>query len=62
METEKDSKITFLDAPVCNKPDLVTPVYKKRTYTVLLTNIFSFTLCWIGVTKSTTHGKVLIMI
>ena len=33
----------FLDVLVCNKPNLVTSVYRKPTYTGLLTNFFSFT-------------------
>ena len=69
METEKNGKLPFLDVLVCNKPNLVTSVYRKPTYTGLLTNFFSFTpslvslkLCWIGVTKSATHEIVLITI
>ena len=67
MKTEKkNGKVPFLDVLVCNKPNLVTSVYRKPTYTGLLANLFSFTsskyknglikLSWIGVTKSTTYG------
>ena len=43
METEKNGKLPFLDVLVCNKPSLVTSVYRKPTYTGLLINFFSFT-------------------
>ena len=44
MDNEKNpDKIPFLDVLVCNKPNLVTSVYRKPTYTGLLTNFFSFT-------------------
>ena len=43
METEKNGKLPFLDVLVCNKPNLVTSVYRKPTYTGLLANFFSFT-------------------
>ena len=43
METEKNGKLPFLDVLVCNKPNLITSVYRKPTYTGLLTNFFSFT-------------------
>ena len=43
MEAEKNSKLPFLDILVCNKPNLVTSVYRKWTYTGLLTIFFSFT-------------------
>ena len=43
MEAKKNSKLPFLDILVCNKPNLVTSVYRKPTYTGLLTNFFSFT-------------------
>ena len=42
METEKNGKLPFLDVLVCNKPNLITSVYRKPTYTGLLTNFFSF--------------------
>ena len=71
METEKkNSKLPFSDVLVCSKPNLITSVYRKPAYAGLLTNFLvlhplnikmvSLKLCWIGVTKSTTHGKVLI--
>ena len=41
METEKI--LPFLDLLVCSKPNLVTSVYRKPTYTGILTNFFSFT-------------------
>ena len=43
METEKNWKLPFLDVLVCNKPNLVTSVYRKTTDAGLLTNVFSFT-------------------
>ena len=43
METEKNGKLPFLDVLVCSKPNLITSVYRKPTYTGLLTNFFSFT-------------------
>ena len=43
METEKNGKLLFMDVLVCNKPNLITSVYRKPTYTGLLTNFFSFT-------------------
>ena len=43
MEAEKNGKLPFLDVLVCNKPNLVTSVYRKPTYTGLLPNFFSFT-------------------
>ena len=43
METEKNGKLPFLDVLVCNKPNLVTSVFRKPTYTGLLTIFFSFT-------------------
>ena len=44
METEKDSKLHFLDILVCSKPNLVISVYRKPTYTgLLMTHIISFT-------------------
>ena len=39
-ETEKNGKLPFLDVLVCNKPNLVTSVYRKPTYTGLLTIFF----------------------
>ena len=72
MKTEKNGKLHFLDVLVCNKPNIVTSVYRKPTYIGLLTNFFSFTpskhkngfikTLLDSVTKSTTHGKVLIKI
>ena len=72
METGKNGNLPFSDILVCNKPNLLTSVYRKPTYTGYLTVFFSFTpakykiglikLCWIGVTKSTTRGNVLITI
>ena len=66
METEKNGKLAFSDVLVCNKHNLITSVYRKPTYTGLLTNFLvlhllnikmvSLKLCWIGVTKATTHG------
>ena len=41
METEKNGP--FLDILVCNKPNLVTSVYRKLTCTGLLTSFFSVT-------------------
>ena len=32
METEKNCKLPFLDVLVCNKPNLITSVYRKPTY------------------------------
>ena len=43
METEKNDKLPFLNVLVCNKPNLVTSVYRKPTCTGSLTNAFSFT-------------------
>ena len=43
IETEKNCKLSFLDVLVCNKPNLITSVYRKPTYTGLLTNFNSFT-------------------
>ena len=43
MEAEKNGKLLFLDVLVCNKPNLVTSVYRKPTGTGLLTNFFCFT-------------------
>ena len=43
METEKNGKLPFLDVLVCSKPNPVISVYRKPTYTGLLTNFFSFT-------------------
>ena len=43
METEKNGKLPFLDVLVCNKRNLVTSVYRKPTYTGLLTIFCSFT-------------------
>ena len=40
MGTEKNSKLHFLDVLVCNKPNLVTSVYRKPTYIGLLTTFF----------------------
>ena len=72
MKTEENGKIPFLDILVCNKPNLVTSVYRNPTYTGLLTiflllyllniKLVSLKLCWVGVTKLTTHGKVVIPI
>ena len=43
METEKNGKLPFLNVLVSSKPNLITSVYRKPTYTGLLTNFFSFT-------------------
>ena len=43
IETEKNGKFPFLDVLGCSKPNLVTLVYRKPTYTGLLTSFFSFT-------------------
>ena len=43
METEINGKLPFLDVLVCNKLNLVTSIYRKSTYTGLLTTFFSFT-------------------
>ena len=40
METEKNGKLPFLDVLVRNKPNLVTSVYRKPTYTGLLIIFF----------------------
>ena len=43
MEREVDNKIAFLDVLVNNNPlNLQTSVFRKRTFTGLLTNYFSF--------------------
>ena len=70
METEKIGKLLFLDILVYSKPNLVASVYRKPTYTGLLFSflflhllnikLVSVKLYSIGVTKSATHGKVLI--
>ena len=72
METEKHSQLPFLDVLVYNKPNLVTSVYRKPTCTGLSTiflvlhllniKMVSLKLCSIYVTKSRSHGKVLITI
>ena len=69
METEKNGKLPLLDVLVYSKPNLVTSIYRKPTYTGLLTvlhhlsiKLILLKLCWIGVTKSTSHGKVVITI
>ena len=44
METGKNpGKLPFLDVLVRNKPNIVTCVYRKPTYTGLLATLFSFT-------------------
>ena len=44
MEREVDNKLTFLDVLVNNNPlNLQTSVFRKKTFTGLLTNYFSFT-------------------
>ena len=43
MKTEKNGKLPFLDVLVCSKLNLITSVYRKATYTGLLTIFFSFT-------------------
>ena len=43
METEKNGKLPFLDVLVCSKPNLITSICRKPTYTGLSTNFFSFT-------------------
>ena len=44
MEKEVDHKLAFLDVLVHNNPlDLQTSVFRKKTFTGLLTNYFSFT-------------------
>ena len=45
METEVNHKLPFLDVLLnnSNPPSLVTSVFRKSTYTGLLTNFFSFT-------------------
>ena len=44
MEKEVDHKLSFLDVLVHNNPlDLQTSVFRKKTFTGLLTNYFSFT-------------------
>ena len=69
MKTEKNGKLPLLDVLVYSKPNLVTSIYRKPTYTGLLTvlhhlsiKLILLKLCWIGVTKSTSHGKVVITI
>ena len=45
MEKEMDQKIPFLDVLINNDTHFhVTSVYRKNTFTCLLTNYFSFTL------------------
>ena len=43
MEREVDNKLAFLDVLVNNNPLNLTSVFLKKTFTVLLTNYFSFT-------------------
>jgi len=44
MEKEVDNKLAFLEVLVNNNPgNLQTSVFRKKTFTVLLTNYFSFT-------------------
>ena len=44
MEREVDNKLAFLDVLVNNNPlNLQTSVFRKKTFTGLLTNYFSFT-------------------
>ena len=44
MEKEVDNKLAFLDVLVNNNPlNLQTSVFRKKTFTGLLTNYFSFT-------------------
>ena len=72
MEILKNGKLPFLDVLVCDKPNLVTSVYRKPLYTGFITiflvlqllniKMVSLKLCWVGLTKSTTHGLVLITI
>ena len=44
MEKEVDNKLAFLDVLVNNNPhNLPTSFFRKKTFTELLTNYFSFT-------------------
>ena len=43
METEISNCLSFLDISVCNRERRSTSVYRKPTFTGLLTNFFSFT-------------------
>ena len=44
MEKELDNKLAFLNVLVNNNPlNLQTSIFRKKTFTVLLTNYFSFT-------------------
>ena len=43
MEIEKIGKLPFSDILVCDKPNLVTSVFRKSRYIGLLTIVFSFT-------------------
>ena len=44
METgNKPGKLPFLDVLLRNKPNLITSVYRKPTWTGLLATFFSFT-------------------
>ena len=43
METEKDTKLSFLDILVSNKVNIVTSVYRKPRSRGFLTNVFIFT-------------------
>lgn len=54
----KRQRTHFINVLVCNKPDLVTSVYRKPIYTGLLTRFFSFTSSMEKLSKSTTHGRV----
>ena len=43
MEIEKDKKLAFLDVLLDHSESLVTSIYRKATFTGLMTNYFSFT-------------------
>ena len=44
MEKEVDRKLAFLDVLIdISSSSVITRVYRKKTYTGLLTNFFSFT-------------------
>jgi len=72
MEREIDRKLSFLDILLDNShPSIVTSVYRKKTFTGLLANYFSFgplnyklglvrTLYKTGYIRSTINGLVFI--